>query len=78
MQAPAGRARRLIEGGACLVMPVGREVLSGGVLTPWSRPCRAGLLETAAPDRGKEFANNAEAGARLGGTQSYLSQAHRP
>ena len=78
MQASAGRVRRLIEGGR----------LPGGAGRPGgpARRCVGALvaalsgrlLEAAAPDRGKEFANNAEASARLGGAQSYLSQAHRP
>lgn len=34
--------------------------------------------ETVTPDRGKEFANNAEVGERLGVVQFYFCQAHHP
>lgn len=66
------RASRLLAGGRCAAR-ASSEVGDAVVAALAGRP-----VETVAPDRGKEFANNSEVSARLGGAQFYFCQAHHP
>lgn len=66
------RASRLLVGGLCAARSIA-EVGDAMVAALEGRP-----LETVTPDRSKEFANNAEAGERLGGAQFCFCQARHP
>lgn len=69
---PVDRASRLLVGGKAgthTAEAVGRAEAA----SPRGRP-----LETATPDRGKEFANHAQVSEALGGVQLYFCEPHHP
>lgn len=76
-------------GSACLVTLVDRasRLLVGGRAASRTRSdvgdviataLAGGPLESVTPDRGKEFANNAEVSERLGSVQFYFCEPHHP